>query len=352
MEPLELARKFLVDDLPGASTPFTRMQGVLTACLAGKPLSPHNESFLQSRGLLVLVAFAKGEMGEDAFIQRAMAEQQSRKQQAEQRQLSLTRDAERAKAQREAAQAAMWAEHEAARLRAERDPRNIARRKGRELRERFGIHDYVDPDLFSRLMQILTRLSGNSRLPEQDVAWLAGVGREFRTREVMTAYHRAEADHYLGTFKEKGNIWCAVSASSHLRKCGSFEEAHSLLSTVPHKRLVPAKLKSAFFTTHGGALRDLKRFQEAMSLGEQAHALADADYRPCTLLGAIHIELGQVAEGAAWYRKAEDRGAPAEHVDGELRSILARLPAKTRDMVVNELIAVDRVRYDWLRKKR
>lgn len=51
MDPLGLARKFLVDDLPGASTPFTRIQGVLAACQAGKPLSSGNESFLRSREL-------------------------------------------------------------------------------------------------------------------------------------------------------------------------------------------------------------------------------------------------------------------------------------------------------------
>ncbi|HSD16701.1 MAG TPA: hypothetical protein VLC71_05490 [Thermomonas sp.] len=337
--PLELAVKYVVDDLPGASMPCTRLQNVLAACSNSRPLSEFSEAFLRSCGLLALVAYAKGEIDDETFRRRALAEQQRRCSEAEEKRALQARAAELA--------AAEW---EAERLRAERDPRNIAKRKNRELREKFGLHTYVDGDDFPRLMTILKSLDNAQRLPEESAAWLAAAGRVYRTREIMRAYHRLEADHYLGEFKERGNVWAAVSASSHLRKCEASQEAHDLLAQVPDGRLKSAKLKSAVFTTHGGALRDLGRYDEARYLGEHAHALVEANYMPCTLLGAIHIELGQIAEGHAWYAKAEVRGAPRDDIDRDVRAILLRLPAAKRVSIVEELITHYPHRYEWLRK--
>jgi len=348
MVPLELARKFLVDDLPGAEVPFTRIQGVLAACAAGKELSSINEAFLRSRGLLALIAFAKGEISEALFGERSLLEQQARTVAFDEARLQRIRQSEANEARMQAMQAAMWAEQEEVRLRAERDPRNIARRKARELRERFGVYGYVEQVHYFKLMELLHRLAGSQRLPEPDFAWLAGVGRDYRTDEVMAAYHRLEADHHLGEWKATGNIWCAVSASSHLRKCNASMEAHVLLSAIPGQRLTSAKLRSAFLTTHGGALRDLQRHEEAKGLAVEAHATRPSDYRPCTLLGALHIELGLIGEGHEWYRKAESLGAPAGHVESELRRIVLRLAPAQRASVVNELIATDPIRYQWL----
>lgn len=350
MKPLDLAVKYMVDDLPSADVPFTRLQNVLGACLAGKPLSASSEEFLSSRGLVALIALAKRETDEETFRCRALNEQQRRRVEAEERRLSQSKLAELQATQREARQAAMWAEQEAARLRAERDPRNIAKRKNRELRDRFGVVDYVEEDVFPRLMSILKSLDKSQRLSEESVAWLAAAGREYRTKEIMHSFHRIEADHYLSDFKASGNLWSAVSASSHLRKCASSREAHELLTSIPQARLSQAKLRSAVLTTHGGALRDLHRHEEAIGLAEEAHELVQSNYMPCTLLGAIHMELGQIAEGQEWYAKAEARGAPRDDIDREVRAILSRLPAAKRTAIIDELMANDALRYEWLRK--
>lgn len=348
MAPLELARKFLVDDLPRAEVPFTRIQGILAACAAGKELSSTNEAFLRSRGLLALVAFAKGDISEALFFERSLLEQQTRTAAADEGRLQRIRQAQANEARMQVMQAAVWAEQEEARLRAERDPRNIARRKARALRERFGVYGYVDQAHYLKVMEILHCLVGSRRLPEADFAWLAGVGRDYRTDEILATYHRLEADHYLKEWKSTGNIWSAVSASSHLRKCNASLEAHVLLSAIPGQRLTSAKLKSACMTTHGGAMRDLQRYGEAKVLALEAHATRPSDYRPCTLLGALHIELGLIGEGDEWYRKAEGLGAPAGHVESELRTIVLRLAPAQRASVVNELITADPIRYHWL----
>ena len=126
-------------------------------------------------------------------------------------------------------------------------------------------------------------------------------------------------------------------------------QAIELLNEIAAQRLKHNKLKSAMLTTRGGALRDLERFHEAQKAGEEAHALLAQDYRPCTLLGAVHIQQGNYEQGYDWYRKAEKRGAPAEGNDQEIRSILRRMPQEKRQKAIAELIRIDPDRFSALR---
>ncbi len=330
--------------------PCSRLRNILDACSSGKSLPLGGEEFLKSRGLLALVAFAKGDIDDEAFRVSARTEQQFRLIEAEKKRLLDAKQLAEETAEMEARQQTMWANRAAAALREERDPKKIAKRRNHELRERFGIARFVEQDAYQRLMTILKLLENAQRLPEADAAWLASDGRDYRTSEIMHSYHRLEANYCLQEFKDTGNVWSAVTASGHLRKCNASAEAHDLLSAIPEHRVKQAKLKCAVYTTHGGALRDLNRHGEAKRFAEEAHALLQGDYRPCTLLGAIHIELGEIAQGHEWYRKAEARGAPTEHVDGELRVILRRLPEAKRMAIIGELIATDASRYGWMRK--
>jgi hypothetical protein len=52
-------------------------------------------------------------------------------------------------------------------------------------------------------------------------------------------------------------------------------------------------------------MRDLERRSVAIEMGEKAHALMPKDYRPCTLLGAVHMELHHFEKGHEWYEKHE-----------------------------------------------
>lgn len=345
----ELAKRFCVDDLAAAMPPGTRLHGILVSCAEGKMLAAHNEAFLRSRGLLALAAFAKGEIVEAGFQPAALAEQRRRKVEREADAQAEVRRREALAAAAEARQVAMWAEIEAQRARRENDPRHVARRQNRALRERYGIHDFVEEGHYSRLMRVLRNLSQARRLDADDVLWLAGEGRDFRTAEIMCAHHRLEADHFLAEYRQDGDVWCAVNASGHLRKCNAADEAHALLSAIKGNSRQSRKTKAAVCTTHGGVMRDLGHHEDAIRLAEQAHALLDSDYRPCTLLGAVHIETGDMAAGHAWYRKAEERGAPPEHVDSELRAILVRLSPDKRKEAVSQLLEADPRRYGWLK---
>ena len=109
-----------------------------------------------------------------------------------------------------------------------------------------------------------------------------------------------------------------------------------------------AKVRSALLATSGGALRDLGRHQQALTHGTEAHALCDDAYRPCTLLGAVHIEMRAYAEGADWYEKAESRGANRNLVDHEIRAILVAARPEERETIRRALKAHSAVRFEAL----
>ena len=124
-----------------------------------------------------------------------------------------------------------------------------------------------------------------------------------------------------------------------------------MLSTIDIVGLKNRKLKSALCTTHGGVKRDIKEYDEALSLGEQAHLLTPKDFRPCTLLGAVNMEIGHYDLGHSWYGEAVKRGYSEKLVDDELRSIFMCAEKSKKEAIRNHLLKRDPVRYSWAKKK-
>ena len=95
----------------------------------------------------------------------------------------------------------------------------------------------------------------------------------------------------------------------------------------------------------------MRRLDEAKALGLNAHQLTPTDFRPCTLLGAVHIEQGDLATGHGWYMKAEKLGAATRAVDQDLRMLIARAPKPEQRRICEFLIAQDPQRFSWLLSK-
>lgn len=349
--PSDLALRFWVDDVPNAGTAGTRLNKILVMLEKGQPITALGKQYLADRGLLVLTSLANGQITEDQFEKLARSERDVRISYASaQQQIEDDRIKAEANAAKER-EAAMWLRLDEEKAKRENDPRFIAKQKNRELRRKFGIETFVEEDDFHNLMTILRKLNSGARLSEEEAIWLRTEGSAYDSREIQQVYHRIESDFFIGEYKRSGDVWMAVSASSHLRKCDASKEAHELLKAISDSRLKQPKLKSAVLTTHGGVLRDLGQHTEALRLGEEAHALLRDNFRPCTLLGALNIELGNIDLGHDWYRKAEDRGASADNIDSELRSLIARMTPEKREEVIVQLLRIDSARYGWLRRK-
>jgi hypothetical protein len=352
---IDLAHRYFVSDIPGANIPATRLRNILDALQQGRQLSALALNYLQEQGLLALQQLARGETTYETFCETAGTEQARRQQAAEVDRVA--RDAARLikEAEYEAAEAVRAASHERDRHRAEearrareRDPKYIAKMKSQQLRMRYGLDQFIEVQAFPRVMDILHRLDGGSRLNDTDILWLTTEGKDYYTESLQAAFHDREAEFYAAEYRRTSDPWNAVNASGHYRKCGKARAAHDLLTSIPAQQQTTPKLKSAVCTTHGGVMRDLDRMDEALELGHRAHALTPRDFRPCTLLGAVNIELGNLSIGWDWYRKAEERGASERSIDYDLRGIFLRANDARRLEIRAFLLREDPTRYAWV----
>lgn len=138
-----------------------------------------------------------------------------------------------------------------------------------------------------------------------------------------------------------------MNASAHWRNAGEPQLALEVTEAALAGKERSPKTRSALLTTRGGAMRDAGRRIEARELGLEAHELTPADFRPCTLLGAVSMELGDYAAGHAWYAKAEALGRAIEQ---DLKALLARSEPDAQRRIRAYLLERDPERFDWLRQ--
>ena len=347
----DIVHRYFVNDLPGASSPATRLRNIIDNFHQGRALTTLALNYIRDQGLTALHRLVLGEITYKEFCKAASAEQANRELAAEAlRQIKEAREMEQQA--REAASAARYAHEcqraEEARRTRESDPAFIAKMKSQRLRMRYGLDDFIEKQYFSRLMDLLHRFDRGNRLKDEDVVWLTTEGKAYYSSILQVAFHEREAEYYSIEYKRTSDPWMAVNASGHYRKCDRAKQAHDLLSAIPVERAKAPKLKSAICTTHGGVMRDLKRLDEALKLGTQAHSLMPKDFRPCTLLGAVNFELGHYNIAHDWYAKAIERGASEHSIDSDLRGIFLRADQAKREEIKSILLREDPVRYRWV----
>ena len=357
----DIALHYFVDDLPSATIIGGRLQKIVDCIYLGKSVSDLSVRFLRQFGLEALHRLATGALHYNKFRELAVLEQACRIEAATAAKLASdtgkrAREAV-SEAQERAREVAMWAkirsarsQADAARLARESDPKNIRKVKNQQLRTRYNICTFVEKDCFDQLMSILESVDAGQRLGEETFVWLSSVGKPYFSDQLRTAYHRLEAKFFVDEFQRTGDPWMAVNASKHFRKCSLAKDADALLSPINIAGQKSPKLKAALCTTHGGAMRDLGNWDEALRLGETAYAIEPADYRPCTLLGAIHMETGNYGLGQEWYAKAVERGATVDSVDQDLRTIFFRADQAKQEKMREFLLSDDPVRFAWVRK--
>lgn len=205
-----------------------------------------------------------------------------------------------------------------------------------------------------KLRDILEKVNRRIRLSQDELAWLmvsrGGLDSGYYTQQLRENYHKIEAEYYLVKYQESKNPWDIINSSSHFRKCNCANIANSFLAELNSLNFKAKKLESAFNTTYGGVKRDLGAYNEAIVLGNKAHTLTPNDFRPCTLLGAVNIEMGHYDEGQSWYQKAIERGASIKSVDDDLRSIFKRSEKSKCQELALFLLKREPERYDWVKK--
>lgn len=228
---------------------------------------------------------------------------------------------------------------------------NVYKAKAFKLRQKYELSYFIERTDFPVLMKILRRVDNGIRLSEDEVIWLSTEGEEYFTEELKEAFHRNEAKYYVNQYKKSKDPWSAVNASSHYRKCREARTADSMFSKIDVSIVKKLKLKSALCTTHGGVKRDLNKRDEALTLGKKAHQFTPKDFRPCTLLGAVNMEIGNYTLGHSWYEKAIELGFSEKSMDNELRTIFISADKSKQEELRDHLLKVDPIRYSWVKKK-
>jgi hypothetical protein len=313
-----VAAQYFVDDLRGARTPGSRLHDILKRVDDGLALSDSQQDFLEKQGLNALLALARGSLSPAEFESAAQADAEARL--AAQ---AAAREVQEAKAR-------LW-QDASDRKNAELFAANERKRARRKMFEGLGL-GHVKREHFQKVLRIVRRLDGGAPLTNDDLTWLASEGRDYWTDLLRRAHHRIMAEQSERQWHASGDPWDAVNASAHWRKADDPSRALSVTG-VALAGGGAAKLRSALLTTTGGALRDLRRHPEAVVAGLEAHELCPDDYRPCTLLGAVHIEMHSYVQGADWYAKAEERDASLDQVDREIGAILSAAPPDERDSI-------------------
>lgn len=327
--PRDIARHFRVDHPKAVISPFSN---ILDALYQGRPLAAAYLNYLKVKGFLRLHELAIGQVTYESYISDIDAVEVARA------------AAEAARLEQTEAQRLRLEAAEVARIARESDPAYILRRK-------YGIF-VIDQSLLPRMMDILQNIDSGNRLADDDFVWLNTEVQDHFTKELRKAYHLREAEFCGNQYRRTQDPWNAINASGHYRKCDQPESALELLASVPSNRFKHPKIHSAMCTTRGGVMRDLGRRTEALQFGKQGHKLQPRNFRPCTLLGAVCMELGNFGEGYDWYAKAEERGASEQSIDTELRGIFLRADKARREAMRASLLAKDPNRYRWVNDKK
>jgi len=327
-----IAAKYYVEDLQDSSKPGTSLFNVISRLEQAPDYIPETtKDYLRKSKLSSLLKYTCNQVSYDEFKRIAKSEQEKRKLEAEKHR------------KKQAKQAAINAER---------------KRKQKIIQK---LLDKYDLDLFDvkngdgpRLKDILEKLEHGTRLVPDELAWLMIPRRDlhsgYYTQKLGEKYHRIEAEFYLIEYKKSKNPWDIINSSSHFRKCNCSSKADSELVKIDISEFKSKKTESAFNTTYGGVKRDLGAFNEAITLGTLAHNLTPKDFRPCTLLGAVNIEIGNYAEGQSWYQKAIEQGATEKSVDEELRSIFKRFDKSKCKALAESLLKNEPRRYGWVKK--
>lgn len=193
----DLAERYLLEDLPGASQLGARLNGILLKIDAGEQVTSLQRHFLVTTGLNALTGLTDGKITQTEF--RALAKQE----------LAVRIEEASAKAVKDAAERAACAEAQAAAIKEifaarARDPVLRRKREARELRQRFGI-GYVESEDYPRVMALLRQVANRQRLKAEDFAWLKTEADYCWTDALQKAFHALEAEALTKAWETSGD---------------------------------------------------------------------------------------------------------------------------------------------------
>jgi len=188
------------------------------------------------------------------------------------------------------------------------------------------------------LLKILLKMEGCEILQDSELLWL----EEHSMNNILATYHYRR-------YRTDNDPWELMKACRHLRKSGLPEKCIEVSGQLIQNGPSEPRVLAAAHTTRGGAYRDLGDLEKAMTSANQAVSLSPNSFHPYNLLGALHYEKGDPAEGDKYFEKAVQLGAQPKSQDAEILAALNNSAIDIKKVIADYLLRKDPVKYAWAR---
>lgn len=206
-----------------------------------------------------------------------------------------------------------------------------------ELKAKYLAQNYKDRSPSSPLYVILLRIEAGEALDEAQVTWL----KRHKLSGTLALYFQNE-------YRISKDAWALVKASGYWRDADQPEKAIILTNYLLEKQpLNDARVKSAVFTTRGGAFRDLRDLALAEQCAEDAIRHNETSFQPYNLLGAVYFERGEAEKGEACFSRAVELGAQLHNQESQMQNALDNAGHLEQAAVAEYLLQRDPNRYKW-----
>lgn len=194
-----------------------------------------------------------------------------------------------------------------------------------------------------RVHALLEKIESHDTLSDEEIQFADGVGLNYALYKyfIIRALFYGPGWRYLHMIP---------MACSQARKAGLPEKAISLADRYIASKKTNLRTKAALYTSRGGALRDLLRYEEAIESANAAIRMRPSSHHPHRLLGAIYYARGMFDAGANELARAVEKGASPANVERLLRHEITAADDPLRAEMVLFLLQLDPVKYDWVRQ--
>jgi len=205
-----------------------------------------------------------------------------------------------------------------------------------ELKAKYQAQSYRTTSLPNVLHLILLCIDGGEILKNDQITWL----ESNRLYDTLAIYRQNE-------YQKTKNPWELIKASGYWRKAGKSIQAVELTSfLIENHKSATGSIKSAIFTTRGGAFRDLKDILNAEQCAKES-IKQNESFHSYNLLGSIYFERGEPEQGEEYFNRAIELGAQPKDQEYQMQSALKNAGKSETATIAQFLLQRDPRKYHW-----
>jgi hypothetical protein len=206
----------------------------------------------------------------------------------------------------------------------------------RELKAKYQAQSYKTTSLPNALHLILLCIDEGEILTNDQITWL----ESNHLYDTLAIYHQNE-------YQKTKNPWELIKASGYWRKAGKSTQAIELTSfLIENHKSATGSIKSAIFTTRGGAFRDLKDLLNAEQCAKES-IKQNESFHSYNLLGSIYFERGEPEQGEEYFNRAIELGAQPKDQEYQMQNALKNAGKSETATIAQFLLQRDPKKYHW-----